>query len=97
MIFFSFCHFGVDQPFCYVVCEHLHNVDEGASYLSLFCFRSVSLISVVLEFKVENSTILTFRVIFIYRKVANSSLSWLVARFQIFRRLMKGKFDAYVL
>jgi hypothetical protein len=30
MIFF---HFGVDQPFCYVVCEHLHNVDEGASYL----------------------------------------------------------------
>ena len=33
----------------------------------------------------------------IYRKVANSSLSRLVARFQIFRRLMKGKFDAYVL
>ena len=33
----------------------------------------------------------------IYRKVANSSLSWLVARFQTFRRLMKGKFDAYVL
>ena len=32
-----------------------------------------------------------------YRKVANSSLSQLVARFQIFRRLMKGKFDAYVL
>ena len=32
-----------------------------------------------------------------YRKVANSSLSQLVAPFQIFRRLMKGKFDAYVL
>ena len=32
-----------------------------------------------------------------YRKVANSSLSQLVARFQIFRRLVKGKFDAYVL
>ena len=32
-----------------------------------------------------------------YRKVANSSLSRLVARFQIFRRLMKGKFDSYVL
>ena len=32
-----------------------------------------------------------------YRKVTNSSLSRLVARFQIFRRLMKGKFDAYVL
>ena len=32
-----------------------------------------------------------------YRKVVNSSLSQLVARFQIFRRLMKGKFDAYVL
>ena len=33
----------------------------------------------------------------IYRKVASSSLSWLLAHFQIFRRLMKGKFDAYVL
>ena len=32
-----------------------------------------------------------------YRKVANSSLSQLVAHFQIFRRLVKGKFDAYVL
>ena len=32
-----------------------------------------------------------------YRKVTNSSLSRLVARFQTFRRLMKGKFDAYVL
>ena len=32
-----------------------------------------------------------------YRKVANNSLSRLVARFQTFRRLMKGKFDAYVL
>ena len=31
------------------------------------------------------------------RKVANSSLSRLVAQFQIFRRLLKGKFDAYVL
>ena len=30
-------------------------------------------------------------------KVANSSLSRLVASFQVFRRLMKGKFDAYVL
>ena len=33
----------------------------------------------------------------IYRKVASSSLFWLVAHFQIFRRLMKGKFYAYVL
>ena len=41
--FFHFANFGVDQPFCYVVCEHLHNVDEGASYLSLFCYRPVSL------------------------------------------------------
>ena len=32
-----------------------------------------------------------------YRKVANSNLSQLVACFQIFIRLMKGKFDAYVL
>ena len=33
----------------------------------------------------------------VYRKVASSSLSRLVAHFLIFRRLMKGKFDAYVL
>ena len=33
----------------------------------------------------------------IYRKVASSSMSRLVAHFQIFRGLMKGKFDAYVL
>ena len=33
----------------------------------------------------------------VYRKVASSSMSWLVAHFQIFRRLMKGKFDACVL
>ena len=39
----------------------------------------------------------TYLTVFKYRKVANSSLSRLVARFQIFRRLMKGKFDAYVL
>ena len=32
-----------------------------------------------------------------YCKVANSSLSRLVTRFQIFRSLKKGKFDAYVL
>ena len=39
-----------------------------------------------------------YREIFdIYRKVASSSLSRLVAQFQIFRRLMKEKFDAYVL
>ena len=32
-----------------------------------------------------------------YRKVASSSLSWLVAHFWVFRLFMKGKFDAYVL
>ena len=26
---YEFCHLGVDQPFCYVVCEHLHNLEEG--------------------------------------------------------------------
>ena len=31
-----------------------------------------------------------------YRKVASSSLSRLVAHFQTFRRLMKGKSNAYV-
>ena len=31
------------------------------------------------------------------RKVASSSMSQLVAHFHIFRRLMKGKFDVYVL
>ena len=36
-------------------------------------------------------------VLLVYRKVVSSSLSRLVAHFQIFRRLMKGKFDAYVL
>ena len=39
----SFCHFGVDQPFYYVVCEHLHNLEEGASCLTLFCYRLGSL------------------------------------------------------
>ena len=34
---------------------------------------------------------------FIYRKVASSRLSRLGAHFWIFRLLMKGKFDAYVL
>ena len=33
----------------------------------------------------------------IYRKVASSRLSRLIAHFWIFRLLMKGKFDAYVL
>ena len=33
----------------------------------------------------------------IYRKVASSRLSWLVAHFRIFRLFMKGKFHAYVL
>ena len=32
-----------------------------------------------------------------YRKVASSRLSRLIAHPRIFRRLMKGKFDAYVL
>ena len=34
---------------------------------------------------------------FKYRKVASSRLSRLVAHFWIFRLLIKGKFDAYVL
>ena len=42
------CCFGVDQPFCYVVCEHLHNLEEGASCLTVFCFRVESL----LQFKI---------------------------------------------
>ena len=33
----------------------------------------------------------------VYRKVTSSSLSQLVAHFQIFRGLMKGKFDDYVM
>ena len=32
-----------------------------------------------------------------YRKDASSRLSWLLAHPIVFRRLMKGKFDAYVL
>ena len=34
---------------------------------------------------------------FIYCKVASSKLCWFVAHLRIFRLLMKGKFDAYVL
>ena len=37
-------HFGVGQPFCHVVCEHLHNLEEGASCLTLFCYRLGSLV-----------------------------------------------------
>ena len=29
----SFCHFGVDQSFCHVECEHLHNLPPN--YLNL--------------------------------------------------------------
>ena len=32
-----------------------------------------------------------------YRKVTSSRLSWLVAHPRVFRRLIKWKFDAYVL
>jgi hypothetical protein len=32
-----------------------------------------------------------------YRKVVSNILSPLVAHFQVFTRLMKGKFDSYVL
>ena len=32
-----------------------------------------------------------------YRNVASSTLSWLVALPRIFRKHMKGKFDAYLL
>ena len=53
--------------------------------------------STLVQFSKEMCQILTLSRIFEYRKVANSSLSQLVAHFQIFRRLMKGKFDAYVL
>ena len=35
----SFCDFCVDQHFCYVECEHLHNLEERASCLTLFCYR----------------------------------------------------------
>ena len=38
-----------------------------------------------------------FTCVVFYRKVASSSLSRLVAHFQLFSRLMKGKFDANVL
>ena len=46
----------------------------------------------------NNSTVITRKAgIIRYCKVMSSSMSRLVAHFQIFRRLMKGKFDAYVL
>ena len=40
----SFCCVGVDQPFCYVVRGHLHNLEEWASCLTVFCFRVESLV-----------------------------------------------------
>jgi len=40
----SLCHFGVHRTFCYVVCEHLHNLNEGSSCLTLFCSRGDSLV-----------------------------------------------------
>ena len=43
---------------------------------------------------VEDVSIYKLQWFLYYRKVTTSSL--LVAYFQIFRRLMKGKFDAYV-
>ena len=40
----SLCRFGVNRTFYYVVCEHLHNLEEGAQRLTVFCFRVESLI-----------------------------------------------------
>ena len=53
--------------------------------------------STLVQLSKKMCQILTLSRIFEYRKVANSSLSQLVAHFQIFGRLMKGKYDAYVL
>ena len=37
------CRFCVDWTFWYVVCDHLYNLKEGASYLTVLCFRIESL------------------------------------------------------
>ena len=43
---YDLIHFAVFVliELCVMLCEHLHNVEEGASYLSLFCYRPVSLV-----------------------------------------------------
>ena len=58
-------------------------VEEGSTKLGKYYYMSITFKSQKNEFY-----------FIIYRKVANNSLSRLVAHFQIFRRLMKGKFDA---
>jgi hypothetical protein len=35
----SSCRFNVNGTFWYVVCEHVHNLEEGGSCLTVFCFR----------------------------------------------------------
>ena len=66
----SLCCFGVNQPFCYVVFEHLHNLEERASCLAVFYFRVESLgfskpESLMYEFLVPSRDSFTFSVIMI--------------------------------
>ena len=51
------------------------------------------------RYVLQKSNPIQYRPGYVYHKVTSSSMSELdlVAHFQIFRRLMKGKFDAYVL
>ena len=78
----SLCCFGVNQPFCYVVFEHLHNLEERASCLAVFYFRVESLgfskpESLMYEFLVPSRDSFTFSVIMIDHSNAMQCL-WLV-------------------
>ena len=59
------------------------------SYVADFCPSSLWYGVFWFKFNMQVKTV--------YHKVASSSLSRLVAHFKIFIRLMKGKFDTYVL
>ena len=47
----SLCRFGVNPTFWYVVCEHLHNLEEGVSCLTVFCFRIESLLPKITRYE----------------------------------------------
>ena len=66
-----------------------HHVSFGCRFSSFIVTKkNFDLCSGIGDMETENYN---------YCKIASSRLSWLVALIRIFRRLMNGKFDAYVL
>ena len=95
----------VADPWVHMFSEH--NFDNSAIFVSCQCCRkkpktavgsfSNWKLSFVLSPTFEVSQRFYIKKKYIYRKVASSRLSRLVAHLAIFRLFMKGKFDAYVL